>query len=123
MVRGRPAIDTSRDKSRKYPRHKAPKSMMVGWRAAGHQAVSRAETVGLGGLFLHTPNPPPPGTMIQLVFDLKSGEVRARAIVRYSSPAKGMGVQFVEMQPGDRARLHQFLLKYATVEAEPIPKS
>ena len=97
--------------------------MFVGWEAAGHRAVSRAETVGLGGFFLHTPNPLPLGTMIQLLFDLKAGEVRARAAVRYSSAGKGMGVQIVEMQPGDRARLHQFLLKYPTAEAESVPSS
>jgi hypothetical protein len=34
-----------------------------------------------------------------------------------------MGVQIVEMQPGDRARLNQFLLNYATAEAVSIPSS
>ena len=97
--------------------------MLVGWDAGGHREVSRAETVGLGGLFLHTPNPLPLGTMIQLLFDLKAGEVRARAIVRYSSSGKGMGVQIVQMQPGDRARLYQFLLNYTTAEAKSVPSS
>ena len=97
--------------------------MFVGWEAGGHREVSRAETVGLGGLYLHTPNPLPLGTMIQLLFDLKSGEVRARASVRYSSSGKGMGVQIVQMEPGDRARLHQFLLNYATPTAESVPTS
>jgi PilZ domain len=123
MVRRRHAINTSWEKPRKHPRHKAPKGMFIGWEAGGHRAVSRAETIGLGGLFLHTPNPLPLGTMIQLLFDLKAGEVRARAIVRYSSSGKGMGVQIVQMQPGDRARLYQFLQNYATAEAESIPSS
>ncbi len=95
--------------------------MFVGWDAAGHREVSRAETIALGGLFLHTPNPLPIGTMIQLLFDLKAGEVRARASVRYSSSGKGMGVQIVQMDPGDRARLYQFLQTYATAEAASIP--
>lgn len=77
----------------------------------------------MGGLFLHTPNPPPLGTMIQLLFDLKAGEVRARASVRYSSSGKGMGVQIVQMDPGDRARLYQFLQNYATAEVASIPNS
>ncbi len=57
--------------------------MFVGWEAEGHGTVSRAETVVLGGFFLHTPKTLPLGTMIQLLFDLKAGEVRARATVRY----------------------------------------
>ena len=93
--------------------------MFVGWRTAGQRTVSRAETVGMGGLFLHTPTPLPLGAVIELLFDLKNGEIRARAIVRHSSPGKGMGVQFVEMQPADRARLNQFLMNYTAAEAKP----
>ena len=57
------------------------------------------------------------GSLLELLFDLKTGEVRAQAIVRHSSPGKGMGVQFVQMHPPDRARLNQFLLKHAASEA------
>jgi tetratricopeptide (TPR) repeat protein len=96
--------------------------MFVGWEATGYRAVSHAETVGMGGLFLHTPSPLAEGSFIRLVFDLKTGEVRARAIVRYSSPGKGMGVQFVQMETTDRQRLNQFLSHYAEVKAAAIPK-
>jgi tetratricopeptide (TPR) repeat protein len=95
--------------------------MFVGWKASGQRTVSRAETVGMGGLFLHTPDPLPTGSLLELLFDLKTGEVRARAIVRHSSPGKGMGIQFVQMQPPDRARLNQFLLKYAEAEVQGEP--
>lgn len=102
--------------------------MFVGWKAAGQRTVSRAETLGLGGLFLHTPTPLPLGAVVELLFDLKTGEIRARAIVRHSAPGKGMGVQFVQMQPADRARLNQFLEKYLAADmisaagsAKPIP--
>jgi Flp pilus assembly protein TadD len=116
------AIDTSVERPRKYPRHKAPKGTFVAWKAGEHQAVSRAETVAMGGLFLHTDNPRPQGTTMEVLVDLKAGEVRARATVRYSVPGKGMGVQFVQMQPTDRARLTQFLAKCASAGAESIPK-
>jgi tetratricopeptide (TPR) repeat protein len=49
--------------------------------------------------------------VIELLFDLKAGEVRARAIVRHRLAGEGMGVQFVQMQSADRARLNQFLLQ------------
>jgi tetratricopeptide (TPR) repeat protein len=94
---------------RKYPRIRAPKGMCVGWKSAGQTNASRAETMGLGGLYLHTPNPPSDGSTIELIFDLPTGEVRARAIVRNSVPTKGMGVQFVQMRPEDRAKLNQYL--------------
>ena len=108
--------ESAHDPRRKYPRHKAPKGLFVGWKAAGQRMVSRAETIGMGGLFLHTPNPPSEGSIIELLFDLKAGEVRARAVVRHHTPGKGMGVQFVQMQAADRARLNQFLSKYSAAE-------
>jgi hypothetical protein len=111
-----PAMEATVQKRRQYPRHKAPKGMRVGWRASARRGVSQAEVVGLGGIFLQTPNPLPAGTMMELLFDLKTGEVRARAIVRTSTPGKGMGVQFVQMQPVDRGRLNQFLLQYSAPE-------
>ena len=86
------------------------------WKTAGQRTVSRAETVGVGGLFLHTPTPLPPGSFIELLFDLKSGEIRARATVRHAAPGRGMGIQFVQMTPADRARLHQFLSKFEAAE-------
>jgi len=92
--------------------------MSVGWKSASHRGVSRAEVIGMGGLFLYTLSPLPLGTVIELLFDLKAGEVRARAVVRDSQPGKGMGVQFVQMQPSDRARLSQFLSQYASAQAE-----
>lgn len=112
-----PAIEANDQKRRKYPRHKAPKGMFVVWKTAGQRTVSRAETVGVGGLFLHTPTPLPVGAFIELLFDLKNGEIRARATVRHSAPGRGMGIQFVQMQPADRARLQQFLSKFASGEA------
>src|SRR6185437_4069107 len=93
------------------------------WKNSGQRTVSRAETVGLGGLFLHTPQPPSEGSVIELLFDLKGGEIRARAIVRHSNPGRGMGIQFIQMQPADRARLDTFLAYYKLEEeigADPV---
>ncbi len=75
----------------------------------GQTTASRAEIMGLGGLFLHAANPPREGSTIELMFDLPTGEVRGRAIVRNVAPGKGMGVQFVQMRPEDRAKLDRFL--------------
>jgi tetratricopeptide (TPR) repeat protein len=83
--------------------------MLVGWRAAGQTEASRAETMGLGGLCLRAAKPPSLGSTIELVFDIPTGEVRARAIVRSSMPGKSMGIQFVQMRPEDRAKLNQYL--------------
>jgi tetratricopeptide (TPR) repeat protein len=66
--------------------------------------------LGLGGVFIYTPKSVTLGSTVELIFDVPTGEVRARAVVRYVKPSIGMGLQFVQMQPEDRARLHRFLI-------------
>jgi tetratricopeptide (TPR) repeat protein len=96
-------------KFRKYPRIRAPKGMWVAWKSSAQTTTSRAEVMGLGGLFLQAAKTPSDGSTIDLIFDLPTGQVRGRAIVRNSTPGKGMGIQFVQMKPEDRAKLHRFL--------------
>jgi tetratricopeptide (TPR) repeat protein len=107
------------DKPRKYPRIRAPKGTWVAWKSLGKTTTSRMETMGLGGLYLHDANPPTEGSTIELIFNLPTGQVRARAIVRNTNPGKGMGIQFVQMQPEDRAKLHQFLSRQEAPQETP----
>jgi hypothetical protein len=95
--------------SRKYPRCQPDMSIVVAWDAGGSRLVSRVTTVGMGGLFIHTPNPPKEGTTLKLLFDLPNGEVRARAVVRNRKAGEGMGIQFVELRPECRARLNELM--------------
>ena len=97
--------------SRRYPRLLSPKGTLLAWEAAGRKLVSHVENLGLGGLYIQTPEPPPPGTIIQVLLEAPGGDVRARAIVQRSQPKAGMGVKFVAMQPEDRGRLVQWLNK------------
>jgi hypothetical protein len=75
----------------------------------GRSGTGTITTVALGGLFIGTDDPADGGSTLKLLFDLPSGEVRARANVRYVVPGQGMGVQFVMMSFEDRARLYQLL--------------
>ena len=60
-------------------------------------------------MFIRVAEPLPPGSYIQLLLDAPEGEIRARAVVRRSTPKQGMAVGFVAMQPEDRARLSRWL--------------
>jgi hypothetical protein len=71
--------------------------------------VSLVENFGLGGLFIRTPDPPAAGTLIQVLLDAPTGEVRARAVVQRTSPRAGMGVKFVAMEQEHRARFAGWL--------------
>jgi hypothetical protein len=87
--------------------------MLVAWQHVGGRAVSRVSTLGLGGLFITTKNPPSLGTLLKLIFDVPGGEVRARAIVKNVKAGEGMAVAFIEMGYADRARLDQLMKRLA----------
>jgi len=70
--------------------------------------VSYLGSIGLGGLFVFTRKPVPIRSMVQILLDLPQGEVRARAVVRRIMPV-GMGIEFIAMNPEDRARLTKAL--------------
>jgi hypothetical protein len=89
---------------RVYPRFAAPKGTIVAWHRFNKRAVSAVDNLGLGGLFIRTPDPPPVGTFTQLLIDAPTGEVRCRAAVQRSSPKQGMGVKFIAMENEHRAR-------------------
>lgn len=79
--------------------------------------------MGLGGFYLLAANPPGEGSTIELILNLPGGQVCGRAIVRYATPGKGMGVQFVQMKPEDRALLNKFLSKQEVCEDAPAAPS
>ncbi len=94
---------------RRYPRFNSPKPTFSAWQSANQRPVSRVESLGLGGLFIRTPEPPPLGTLIQPLLDTSKGEIRARAEVKNTRPKEGMGVRIVAMEQEDRARLARLL--------------
>ena len=94
---------------RRYPRLSSPNGTILAWQTASLRHISHVTNLGLGGLYIQTTDPPPPGTFIQLLFDVPTGEVRARAIVQRSKSKEGMGVKFVAMQQEDRGRFARWL--------------
>ncbi len=86
-----------------------PKGTPVAWEYSGKRKVSSVSVLALGGLFISTPEPPPVGDSIKLVFEIPGGEVRARALVCDSQPGKGMGIEFTAMGQEARTRLHRLM--------------
>ena len=94
---------------RRYPRFNPLQPTFSAWQSAYQRFVSRVGNLGLGGLFIRTPEPPPLGTFIQLLLDTSEGEIRARAEVKSTTPKEGMGVKIVAMEQEDRARFARWL--------------
>jgi hypothetical protein len=113
IVRSGVSVTTTND-LRRYPRVSSPRGTILAWQTAEKRELSGVANLGLGGLYIRTSAPPPPGTFIQLLLDVPTGEVRARAIVQRSKPKEGMGVKFVAMQQEYRARFAQWLKHLST---------
>jgi len=92
---------------RRYPRAKPPKSVVAAWQAGTQRGVSFVESICVGGLFVRTQEQIPLRCLVQVLLDLPVGQVRARAIVRRIREGQGIAVQFIAMDPTDRARLFQ----------------
>jgi hypothetical protein len=43
-------------KNRRYPRIMLPKEALVGWQTTREHSISAISTLGLGGMFISTPN-------------------------------------------------------------------
>ena len=81
----------------------------MSWYGGDLQLFSRVKTLGMGGLFISTPNPPPVGTKLRLAFDVPGGNVGAEAIVRNIMQGEGMGVAFTRMDSGERVLLEKLI--------------
>src|SRR5260370_18022353 len=68
--------------NRRYSRISLPKDMRVFWHGGDLQLFSRVRTLGMGGLFISAPGPPPVGTKPRLSFEVPGGSVNAEASVR-----------------------------------------
>lgn len=95
--------------TRLYPRVKLQSGMFVGWQCGSRRFVSPLEDIALGGIFIRTPNPPPPESLIKIIVQLPTGDVEARGVVRRIAPNRGMGIKFTAMSPDDRGRLSGLL--------------
>ncbi|HKW89440.1 MAG TPA: PilZ domain-containing protein [Candidatus Acidoferrales bacterium] len=102
-------MNDNKSVERKYPRKQLEKGIVVAWQGVGGRHVGRAKTLGMGGLYIETAEPPAPGSYMQVLLDTPEGEVRARAVVRKADIGQGMGIEFVGMDQAARAHLHSLL--------------
>ena len=90
---------------RAYPRIKPPSSVLGAWRSGMQRDVSYVENLAIGGVFLRTKKKVAIRSLVQILLDFPLGQVRCRAVVRRVTENRGFGVQFIAMDPSDRAKL------------------
>jgi hypothetical protein len=95
--------------NRRYPRIETPFGIWVSWGIGESTNVSRVSDFNEGGMFIATPAAPPVGTTIKVLMVVQEGEIRAMAVVRNMSPAKGMGIEFVSISAQDKLCLNKLV--------------
>lgn len=87
----------------------------------GTERTEYAAAISEGGLFVRTRYPQPQNALTPVRVFLEHGEVRAKAIVLYSSGAgagpyqeQGMGMKFVEISDADRMAIRSFIKEQLT---------
>lgn len=90
----------------------------VTYRAAGRFCTDFAENISTGGMFIATARPLPPNTMFVLEFfppgSAQPVKAKARVVwtrTRLSAPGskRGMGVQFVDLDETEEARIKEMV--------------
>lgn len=106
---------TAKEKSgaerRRSPRIGLTRGMTISWDGPYRRDISRVSSLSLGGLFIEAEDPAPEGQILQVQFDIPSGPVLGKAVVRRSIKGQGMGVEFTELPASSRAGLSKLLEK------------
>lgn len=82
---------------RRNQRIPTPNGMWVSWKLGKYSITSRVEDFNVTGAFIASHEAVPVGTGLELHFSLAEGQIQVPAIVRNTSPGRGMGVEFVSM--------------------------
>ena len=102
------------DPTRRYPRTSVGFPVDVVSYSAGvtTRDEGRLVVLGAGGAFLELSGSYGGGSMLRLAFELPStpGEITCTAIVR-DRLAKGVGVEFSQLEPRDRDRISGFVTR------------
>jgi len=80
-------------------------SVWVYWNCDRKADVSPVRDMGVGGLFLKTPQLKLVGSVVNLHFLVQEGQIRADAVVKYVKPGDGVGMKFAAVSQQDRSRL------------------
>lgn len=78
-----------------------------------NEQVVSTRDLSAGGCFLKTLTPLPKGSRIRVRITHRGQEFSAVARVTGNVNAEGMGVEFIEVEPGDRATLEKWLAEKA----------
>ena len=118
-VRAR-AVRESEHQVEKRRHDRAPVVVRVDYSTVDSFFSEFSRNINEGGLFLETDAPHPADTLVSLQFQLPGSEEPVRVmgrVVRVSDgDSPGMGIEFENLDAGNRARIDELVLRLRTLE-------
>jgi uncharacterized protein (TIGR02266 family) len=105
----------------KRGRVRVPARIKVDYDCEDNFLISYSKDISADGMFICAEEPPPPGTIVKLVFSIEDlHEVMVTAMVVWTNSSKGsdkgMGVQFVDPPASLREAILTLVRKVAVLE-------
>ena len=91
----RPRSHFERRKNQRIP---TPAGLWVSCKFGDRRSTLRVQDFSASGALLVTEESIPVGARLDLLFSVPEGEIRVLAVVRSSTPGRGIGVEFVGME-------------------------
>jgi uncharacterized protein (TIGR02266 family) len=109
--------------SDKRKQERVPVELWIEAEREGELYFQRASNLSVGGAFFAQTIPLPIGTKVELKFEIPGDpvEVRCKGEI-VTAKDLGMGVSFVDLKSGDRARI-EMLISKVQAAARPKPKT
>lgn len=79
--------------------------------------TARTTDIGMGGCYINSVNPLPPGTTITIELVHKGESFKAHGEIVYSQPNTGMGIRFIKIDQGNRDILARWIEELETEQS------
>ena len=93
---------------RRFGRIRLSDAHMLSCEGVGRTLEGKVSVLGLGGMFIRTPEALPPGEALRVRVQGGDAQLEAECVVRNKANG-GVGVEFVEMQKAQTANLQSLL--------------
>jgi len=109
---------TGKNNRRKDARFHAPGGVNVKEQHATNGQWTMLHDISMGGCYVETTTPLPVAARVECLVHSGEFQISARGHVTVSHKLVGMGIQFTDMSPLNRERLHKLMEYLVTVGAE-----
>lgn len=108
---------TSKGNVRRWPRFPFVAIVLAADPSSNIAIAARTTDLSMGGCYIDSVNPLPPGTLITIELVHKGESFHATGRIVYCQPNMGMGISFVEIKKENRELLTRWIEELQTMQS------